>query len=113
MASVAEVETILRGLIARLDDVEPAYRAMLPSKRTIQAECPDLDLAYHAKWRNGELSEIEAGPAEGRVDIRISVDSDDVVALANGELDINRAYATNRIRVQASMTDMLRLRAVL
>lgn len=113
VASAQEVEGVLRDLIGRLDQVDPAYRSMLPSRRTIQAECPDLGLVYHANWRTGTLSEVQAGPAERRPDIRIWVDSDDLVRLARGELDLGRAYATNRVRIQASMTDLLRLRAAL
>jgi Fe-S cluster assembly iron-binding protein IscA len=48
-----------------------------------------------------------------RPDIRLVVDSDDLVALADGELDFSKAYTSQRIRIQASMTDMLRLRAAL
>ncbi len=113
MATEEEVQETLHGLIRRLDDVDPSYRAMMPSKRTIEAQCPDLDLVYHAFWRNGTLSEIETGPSPRRPDIRISVDSDDLVQLANGDLDVGRAYANGRIRIQASMTDLLRLRAAL
>lgn len=113
MATVQEVESTLHDLIRRLERVEPSYRAMMPSRRTIQASCPDLDLTYHAFWRHGELTALEPGPAEGRPDIRISIDSEDLLAIAEGELDFGRAFATDRVRVQASMTDLLRLRAVL
>jgi predicted lipid carrier protein YhbT len=113
VATAEEVEATLQGLIRRLEDVDPSYRAMLPSRRTIEAECPDLGLVYHALWRNGGLSEIEEGSAPRRPDIRLSVDSDDLLALANGRMDVGRAYADGRIRIQASMTDLLRLRAAL
>lgn len=113
MATVPEVETILHDCIRMLERVEPSYRSMLPSRRTIQATCPDLGLTYHAFWRDGQLSELHPGPADGRADIKVSVNSDDLVAIAEGELDASRAFATDRIRIQASMTDLLRLRAVL
>ncbi|MFP5309414.1 MAG: SCP2 sterol-binding domain-containing protein [Actinomycetes bacterium] len=113
MASVDEVERTIALLIGRLDRIDPAYRSMMPSKRLIEAECPDLGLTWHATWSHGELSEIEAGPAVRRPDIRLVVDSDDLIALADGELDFSRAYTSQRIRVHASMTDMLRLRAAL
>lgn len=113
VATVEEVEATVHHLLQMLDRVDPSYRAMMPSRRTIQATCTDLDLTYHAKWRNGHLTEVVPGPADGRPDIRISLDSDDLVALAEGELDFGRAYATDRIRIQASMTDLLRLRALL
>lgn len=113
VATVPEVESVLHDCIRLLERVDPSYRSMLPSRRTIQATCPDLGLTYHAFWRDGQLSELHDGPAEGRADIRITVASDDLMAMAAGELDVGRAYATDRIRIQASMTDLLRLRAVL
>ena len=113
MASIEEVERTLLELIGRLEHVDPNYRAMMPSRRTIQAECPDLDLVYHAFWRHGKLSDLHEGPPDGRADIRIRVDSDDLTALVDRELDFGRAYTEGRIRIDASMTDLLRLRAVL
>lgn len=112
MASVEQVEAVLVELIRRADGIDPSTRAMLPSRRVVEARCPDLDLVYHARWSGGQLGEVVAGPAD-RPDIRISVDSDDLVAMSAGELAFHRAYASGRIRLDASMTDLLRLRAVL
>lgn len=113
MATVEEVEAILRDLAGRLDRIDPAYRALLPSRRTILARCPDLGVAYHASWRGGRLGELVAGEPDGRADIRVAVDSDDLVALYRGELPVARAIADDRLRLDASMTDLLRLRTVL
>ena len=112
MASEEEVEDTILDLMRRLERVDPSYRAMLPSRRTIEAECTDLGLVYHAHWRGGRIGELHAGAAD-RADIRIEVTSEDLLALASGQLDFSRAYATNRVRLDASMTDLLRLRAVL
>jgi predicted lipid carrier protein YhbT len=112
VASVEEVEEILARLVARFSEIDPSYRAMLPSRRTIEARCPDLDLVHWAEWRNGELHVLDEAP-NGRADIRISVRSDDLLAMANGDLAFGRAYASNKVRLDASVTDLLRLRAVL
>lgn len=113
MASVEEVEETILDLLRRLEVVDPTYRAMLPGKRTIEAVCTDLGLAYHADWRQGELSELQPGESIRRPDIRISVESKDLLAMARGDLDFATAYARNRVKVDASMADLLRLRAVL
>jgi putative sterol carrier protein len=39
--------------------------------------------------------------------------SDDLVALTDGQLNVASAWATGRLRVDASIKDMLRLRALL
>ncbi|MFA9428572.1 sterol-binding protein [Egicoccus sp. AB-alg2] len=112
MATVEEVDAVLWGLLDRFGEVDEDVRALLPNRRTIEARCPDLDYVRHAEWRRGELIVLEEAPPR-RADIRISMLSDDLLAVANGELTFSRAYASNRVRLDASMTDLLRLRAVL
>lgn len=112
MASTEQVEAILADLVRRLDRIDQSTRAMLPGRRVVEAHCPDLGLVYHTRWDGGELGEVVPGPVE-RPDIRISMDSDDLVAMSVGDLSFHRAYATGRVRLDATMTDLLRLRAVL
>lgn len=85
---------------------------MLPARRTIEARCTDLGLMYHALWRDGELGQLCEGQAD-RADIRIHVMSTDLPGLADGSLRFRDAYAAQRLRIDASLTDLLRLRAVL
>lgn len=112
MATVEEVDAILGDLLERLGDLDPGTRSLMPSRRTVEARCPDLDLVRYAVWRDGTLQLLD-GPPSRRADIRISVGSDDLLALHHGELTFSRAYAANRVRLDASMTDLLRLRAIL
>ncbi len=112
MASIDQVEDILVGLLSRLGEVDETTRAMLPSRRTIEASCPDIGLTRHALWRRGVLELLDEVPPR-RPDIRISVHSDDLLAIASGELPFSRALASNRLRLDASMADLIRLRAVL
>lgn len=113
MATVEEVETTLDELIRRLERVDQGSRSMLPSKRMIEARCADLGLVYHASWRSGKLGTLTEGAPDRRADIRIEIDSDDLMAMANGDLTFKTAYQTQQIRIEASMTDLLRLRAAL
>jgi hypothetical protein len=112
VATVEEVEEVLGDLLSRLGAVDQNTRAIMPNRRTIEARCPDLDYVRHAEWRNGDLVLLDE-PLDRRPDIRISVRSDDLLAIARGELPFGRAYAANKVRLDASMTDLLRLRAVL
>lgn len=112
MATMDQVEEVLVQLLQRLGDVDDTTRAMLPSHRTIEARCPDLDLVRHAIWRRGNLELLDDPPLR-RPDIRISVHSDDLMLIASGELPFSRALSSNRFRLDASMADLIRLRAVL
>lgn len=112
MAEVEEIERILDGVLGRLTDLDPNTRSMLPSRRTIEARCPDLDLVRHAEWRQGQLHLLDVAPSR-RPDIRISVRSDDIVRISEGDLTFGQAYLAGRVRIDASMSDLLRLRAAL
>lgn len=113
MATEAEVESTIVELARQFERLAPQYRAMLPSRRTVAARVTDLDCAWHARWSYGELSDIRSGEPDRRADIRIRVSSDDLVALARGQLDFGRAWSQDRIQLDASVTDLLRLRAFL
>jgi hypothetical protein len=112
VATVEEVDQILGDLLERLGDLDPNTRSLMPSRRTVEARCPDLDLVRYAMWRDGELKLLNEAPPR-RADIRISVMSDDLLKLHHGEMTFSRAYSANRVRLDASMTDLLRLRAIL
>lgn len=112
MATVDEVEKVLDGLLLRVGELDAGTRSVLPDRRTIEARCPDLELVRYARWHDGVLIPLDEPPPR-RADIRVSVRSDDLVAIASGDLPFGRAYAANRLRLDASMTDLLRLRALL
>jgi hypothetical protein len=112
VATPEEVEETLRGLVRRFGRIDRSYKALLPNHRVVEAAFPDLDLVYHAVWRDGSLSEIRPGAAQ-KAHIRVECDSDDLLRLYGGDLGVRRAYATNRLRIEASMTDLLRLRSLL
>lgn len=113
MATVDEVETTISVLVSQLAGLDSDHRSLLPSRRLIETTCPDLDTSWHALWKRHELGEVVRGPAARRPDIRVRVDSDDLLALADGSLPFRRAWQAGRVRLDASVTDLLRLRTAL
>lgn len=112
MATAAEVEHILADLAARLGRLDPAIRAALPARRTVELHCPDLERSYSAVLQDGRVVALHSGP-DPQADVRIACHSDDLVALGRGQRSFASAYASGRIRLTASTTDLLRLRALL
>jgi hypothetical protein len=55
----------------------------------------------------------EAAPDEPPADIRLTASSDDVVALSATPANIARMWLSGRVKVQASMRDLLALRRLL
>lgn len=113
MAEHDDVAAIVRDLLGRLDEVPRSRRGLLPGRRLVEASCPDLDVSYHALWTGRALQDVQEGPSTRVPDIRIQVDSDDLLALADGRLDVGAAFESGRIRVDAPVRDLLRLRAAL
>ena len=112
MATQQDVERVITDLLDRIGDVDDRRRARLPAYRLVEIRCPDLDLVRYAEWRSGRATPIPTAPPE-EADIRIEVASDDLLRLASGELPFARAYASKQLRIHASITDLLRLRAIL
>lgn len=113
MATAQEVEDVVHDLLRGFEKLDDSQRALLPSRRTLEAHCPDLGLTWHATLRDGIVTEFAAGPAPGRWQIRVSVRSDDLIAMHEKRLDVRQAYLDDRLQIRASMTDLLRLRAAL
>lgn len=113
VATPEEVERTMRDLVSRLEQLDDGQRALLPSRRSIEAHCPDLDLTWHATLEGGRVTTFAAGPSPRRWQIRVSVRSDDLLAMYEQRLDVRQAYLSDRLQIRASMTDLLRLRAAL
>jgi hypothetical protein len=55
----------------------------------------------------------EAKPDDPPADIRLTANSDDVIALSATPANIARMWLSGRVKVQASMRDLLALRKLL
>jgi hypothetical protein len=55
----------------------------------------------------------ELAPREPPADIRMTANSDQVIALAEQPMNIARAWMSGRVRIEASVKDLFRLRRLL
>ena len=60
-----------------------------------------------------DLHVLPHGPAVPKADIRLTMTSDDLLALTDGELHFGSAWATGRVKLEAGLRDLLRLRKIL
>lgn len=112
MASVDECEAALRDLATLLHKVDAQTREQHAVERTISCWVSDLKECFTARLgADGLTGIVRGGQHDGQV--RLKVGSDDLVALTKGELSFPIAWATGRVKVDASITDLLRLRALL
>jgi hypothetical protein len=114
MATADECRTALERLLGRLDDLDPTDREAHLVDRAVSCTVNDLGVTFLA-----QLGPAGAGPvtvANGSASgahIRLSTGSDDLVALAADPGSFGRAWLSGRLKVQASLFDLLRLRKLL
>jgi predicted lipid carrier protein YhbT len=113
MASVEECRAAVDGLIASLDAVDPVLRAKHVPERTVACRVEDLDLMFVGRLDEHGLHDLtESANGQGAADVRLSMNSDQLVALAEGRDDFLHAWLRGRVQVSASMRDLLRLRSL-
>lgn len=112
MATKEACEAALLELAARLDGVPDSMKRRHAVERTVSCHLPDLDITYCGRLADGVLCDISEQPLPG-AQIRLTVTSDDLVAVTKGTLNFATAWTSGRLRIEASMLDMLRLRAIL
>lgn len=108
MATVDECRTALHGLAAKLAANGEA-RGKLDLERTLACRVPDLGAAFHGRLSDGRLLDIADGD-DPTAKIALTAQSDDLVALLTGKLDVTRAIASRQISVKANPFDLLKLR---
>jgi predicted lipid carrier protein YhbT len=113
MASVEQCRVALDDLIAALASVDPVLRAKHVPERTIACRVDDLDITFAGRLDEHGVHDLEEQDDDSSsVDVRVSMSSDELVALAEGRDDFLHAWLRGRIQVSASMRDLLRLRSL-
>ncbi|MBA2553195.1 MAG: SCP2 sterol-binding domain-containing protein [Geodermatophilaceae bacterium] len=115
MATPDECEQALRELSATLAGSGSGERAL---QRSVSCSVTDLGVVFAGELRDGRLEDIAAVSAgepkkSTRADIRLTTTSDDLLKLVDGSLGFATAWSSGRLRVDASIMDLLRLRKML
>jgi SCP-2 sterol transfer family len=114
MATAEECRQALESLIGELDGLDPADRAAHLVDRVISCKVEDLGVTFVARLGPDGASPVTvANGSDGPAQVRFTTKSDDLVALAADPGSIGRAWLTGRLKVQASLSDLLRLRKLL
>ena len=113
MASVEACRSALDELSAMLAAVDPQIRARHVPERTIHCRLSDLDRSFVGRiGPDGVNDVVETDEPDPQADVRVTMSSDELVALANRDEDFLHGWLRGRIQVSASMRDLLRLRSL-
>jgi putative sterol carrier protein len=80
--------------------------------RSLSCTIRDLGIVYTGRLKNGRLTDITQSKSR-EAQIKLTMSSDDLVALVDGTLKMASAWASGRVRVEAGVRDMLKLRTIL
>lgn len=115
MATLPECDAALRSLAQRLADVPAEVRGKYVVSRSLACRVPDLGVVFLARLDEGGLEELRCLPGSDTAgaQVRLAAQSDDLLLLVGGELSPPAAWATGRLKVEASVLDLLKLRTLL
>ncbi|WP_329130449.1 SCP2 sterol-binding domain-containing protein [Streptomyces sp. NBC_01476] len=115
MATIEECRAALDELSLNLAEADGQLRAAAALDRSLSCRITDLDTTFVGRLSDGRITQVTtvSGTPADKAQIRLSMKGDDLVALVGGELNFARAWAGGRVRVQASLRDVLRLRSLL
>ena len=110
MATRAEVDRTLRGLVRKLDGADTNGAKLPSASRVIACHITDLEITYRAEYGEGRIRKLRVTKAVDDADVRISVSSDELISLAQGRTSLPLALLFGRIRVDANARDLMLLR---
>jgi hypothetical protein len=109
---VAECMTALESVLGDLA-AKPAAQGL---DRGLSCRLADLGQVVRGRLARGSVREVRTEPDDSsleKADIRLTMTSDDLLALTEGRLSFGPAWASGRVKLEAGLRDMLRLRSLL
>lgn len=111
MATVEECEKAFHELAARLVSADPEHRKKAAFDRTLSCTLRDLGVTFAGRLKDGDLRDIRRTD-RADAQVRMSMSSGDLLRLVAGELHLGSAWATGRVKIHASVFDLLKLRSM-
>src|SRR4051812_45344365 len=98
----------MHELAGRLGSMDGGTKRRVVLDRSVSCHLPDLGVTFRGQLKDGELRDIVQ--VAGRdAQIKLAMSSDDLVALVGGELNFAKAWASGRLKVDASVFDLIKL----
>ena len=114
MATAEECRQALERLTGQIQEMDQADREAYLVDRVISCKVSDVGVTFVTSLGpNGASPVTVANGSDGPAQVRFTTKSDVLLALADDPGSIGRAWLTGRLKVEASIFDLLRLRKVL
>ncbi len=113
MATAEECREALQTLTGRLGEMNPQDRSSFFSNRSFSCHVTDLGITFMTRIADHGAEPVKEVADDPPADIRLTANSDDVVSLAATPANIARMWMAGRVKIQASIRDLLALRRLL
>jgi len=114
IATAQQCREALDSLLGEIAELDPKQRAEALVNRTLSCEITDLGLRFWTRvGPDGADPAREATDRDPVAQVRFITDSDTIVFIAEDPQRFGRAWVSGKIKVRASVMDVLRLRKFL
>jgi len=114
MATVEECRTALDSLIGRIAEMDAKDKESHLLDRTLSVRVPDASVTFVTRLgQHGADPVRQADGGTPTAQVRFTANSDVIVAIAADPGTFMRAWLSGRLRVQASVFDLLHLRRLM
>jgi hypothetical protein len=115
MATMTECRSALDKLSDNLATAEGDVRSAAALDRSLSCHIKDLGITFTGRLKDGRIQVLDTieGPPSEKAEIRLAMNGDDLVAMVNGNLNFAKAWASGRVRLEAGLRDLMRLRTLL
>lgn len=111
MATQEECLIVITDVVQRFNDHDAGNKRDRLPTRTVGITILDLDVTYKADLVAGYIVDVRLSQSHN-ADIRLLCSSDDLLGMVNGEVSFPHAWSTGRVRIDASLRDLIKLRAL-
>jgi putative sterol carrier protein len=112
VATVEECRVALEKLGEQMAAKAAAGTSKIDFDRSLSCRITDLGVGFHGRLVDGRIEDVAEGE-DPKAKLKLTAGSDDLVALVNGNLNVASAWASGRIKIDAGLMDLMKLRKLL
>ncbi|MCX4913835.1 SCP2 sterol-binding domain-containing protein [Streptomyces sp. NPDC060011] len=115
MATIEECRAALDKLSDNMASAEGDVRTAAALDRSLSCRVTDLDVTFVGRLKDGRIEVLDTlqGPPPDKAQIRLAMAGDDLVAMVDGRLNFAKAWGSGRVKLEAGLRDLFRLRTLL
>ncbi|MFG2454977.1 SCP2 sterol-binding domain-containing protein [Streptomyces sp. M41(2017)] len=115
MATIEECRAALDKLSDTMASAEGDVRSAAALDRSLSCRVTDLDVTFVGRLKDGRIEVLDTlqGPPPDKAQIRLAMAGDDLVAMVDGRLNFAKAWGSGRVKLEAGLRDLFRLRTLL